>query len=265
MPDRRDLDDQAAPAATVLLLRDSPAFQVLMIARHENSAFAGGALVFPGGRVDPGDRLAGWRDLADGLAEDPVIAAAQIAAVREAFEEAGVLLAREADGGPVSNERVRMLNEWRQRIEKDDGLFLQLIHDQNLRLTCDALGLFAHWIAPPGLHRRFDTLFFAARFPAGQDVREDGNEATESVWIAPAEALAARQTVDRKIIFPTACNLGLLGRSSTVESALQWAREREIRPVTPVATMRDGKIFLRIPDDLGYPIIEEPLDLARPD
>ncbi|HNS86405.1 MAG TPA: NUDIX hydrolase [Parvularculaceae bacterium] len=265
MTERPEFQEAPAPAATVLLLRDKPAFEVLMIARHENSAFAGGALVFPGGRVDPGDRLAGWRDLADGLADHPVIAAAQAAAVREAFEEAGVLLAREADGGPVSNERVRSLNEWRQRIEKDDGLFLQLIRDQNLRLACDALCLFAHWIAPPGLHRRFDTLFFAARFPAGQDVREDGNEATEAVWIEPAKALAARQTGERKIIFPTACNLALLGRSKSVDEAVAWAGMRDIRAVMPTAVKRDGKIILQIPEGLGYPTTEEPLDVARPD
>lgn len=255
--------EKPAPAATVLLLRDHPTYQVLMIERHEKSAFAGGALVFPGGRVDPGDRDERWCDLADGL--DAATAAAQVAAIREAFEEAGVLLAREEDGRPICAERVRSMSDWRSRIEKNDLLFLQLMRDERLRLACDELILFAHWIAPPGLHRRFDTLFFAARFPDGQNVLEDGNEATEALWIAPDEALAMRAAGARKIIFPTACNLGLLGRSNSVDEAIAFAQKRRIRPVTPVPIRRNGEIILQIPDDLDYPVVEEPLELARPD
>ncbi|MCB2113713.1 MAG: NUDIX domain-containing protein [Parvularculaceae bacterium] len=265
MAEAEEFHTPPAPAATVLLLRDEPVFEVLMIERHENSAFAGGALVFPGGRVDPGDRLAEWAELADGLSDDPVFAAAEVAAIREAFEEVGVLLARDEKGEPIGADRVQSLNSHRQLVEKDDSLFLELIRRENLRLACDALTLFAHWIAPPGLHRRFDTHFFAASFPDGQRVLEDGNEATEAVWIEPAAALAARKAGRRKIIFPTACNLGLLTCSPNVGEAISWAREREIRPITPAAEKRGGKIILQIPDGLGYPVTEEPLDLARPD
>lgn len=265
MPAKRPHTDEAAPAATVLLLRDEPAFEVLMIARHEKSAFAGGALVFPGGRIDPGDANPQWGDHASGLSGDRRIAASQIASIREAFEEAGVLLARDRAGVLVSGDCVAALNEWRRRIEKNDLLFFDLIQSERLTLACDELRLFSHWVAPPGLHRRFDTLFFAARFPPGQEVLEDGNEATEALWISPGAALAARKSGARKIIFPTACNLGLLGRSISVEEAFEFASRREIRPVTPVVVDRAGKPFLQIPDDLGYPITEEALDFARPD
>jgi len=265
MAENPEFNEPPAPAATVLLLRDDPAFEVLMIARHENAAFAGGALVFPGGRVDPGDHLHAWTELADGLGDDPVFAAAKVAAIREAFEEAGVLLARDEFGAPVAADRVMSLNSQRQVVEKDDLIFAALIRDEKLRLACDALTFFAHWIAPPGLHRRFDTLFFAARFPEGQRVLEDGNEATEAVWIEPSEALVARVSGARKIIFPTACNLGLLGCSSGVDDAMSWARQRDIRAVMPNAIKRDGQIVLQIPDDLGYPVTEEPLEFARPD
>lgn len=258
-------EGDAAPAATVLLLRDQPAFEVLMISRHEKSAFAGGALVFPGGRVDPGDSSPEWRAFASGLDADAGVSAAQIAAIREAFEETGVLLARDADGGFIGADRILAINDWRQRIEKNDLLFLDLIKREKLVLACDALHLFAHWIAPPGLHRRFDTLFFAARFPEGQAVLEDGNEATEALWISPQDALAARAGGERKIIFPTACNLGLLGRSASAADAFDFAASRPIRPVTPILIMKDGKPFLRIPDDLGYPAVEESLESARPD
>lgn len=258
-------DEPAVPAATVILLRDKPAFEVLMIARHEKSAFAGGALVFPGGRVDPGDRDPRWKSHSVGLSSEETTAAAQVASIREAFEEAGVLLARDETGELVTGGRILAINQWRSRIEKKDQLFFELIQSEKLTLACDELCLFAHWVAPPGLHRRFDTLFFAARFPAEQQVLEDGEEATEALWIAPNEALSARARGERKIIFPTACNLALLGQSSTVEETFVFARRRPIRPVTPEVFHRDGSPYLRIPEDLGYPLTQERLDFARPD
>ncbi len=257
--------EHAAPAATVLLLRDEPAFEVLMIARHEKSAFAGGALVFPGGRVDPGDRLPHWRDHARGLADDERVAAAQVASIREAFEEAGILLARDQTGALASASLIFTLNEWRSRVEKNDQLFFELIRMEKLTLACDELHMFSHWVAPPGLHRRFDTLFFAARFPSGQQVLEDGEEATEAIWISPNKALEARKSGARKIIFPTACNLGLLNQTDGVDETFAFAKRRPIRPVTPIVFSRDGKPYLQIPEDLGYPVTEELLDIARPD
>ncbi|MEK7264832.1 MAG: NUDIX hydrolase [Pseudomonadota bacterium] len=265
MADQRPHTEEPAPAATVLLLRDEPAFEVLMIARHEKSAFAGGALVFPGGRIDPGDSAGEWRDFSAGLSTDSRVAAAQIGSIREAFEEAGILLARDASGEIISAAHTKTLNEWRSRIENNDLLFLDLIRSEKLRLACDALHLFSHWVAPPGLHRRFDTLFFAARFPQGQVVLEDGNEATDALWISPQRALDARATGERKIIFPTACNLGLLSQSKSVQETFDSAARRDIPPVTPIVIKRGGKPFLQIPQRLGYPVTEEAVDFARPD
>ncbi len=256
------MSDEAIPAATVILLRDEPAFEALMIARAERSSFAGGALVFPGGRVDPGDANPLWAEHATGLSADGRIAAAQVAAVREAFEEAGVLLARGASGEFLNGDEVRALAPWRANVERDDALFLDVARRHGLKLAADALVLFAHWIAPPGLHRRFDTLFFAAPFPGGQDVLEDGDEATEAVWISPQAAIAARAAGTRKIIFPTARNLELLGVSTSTASALEFARQRIIRAVVPQAVTRDGKMFLTLPDDLGYPVLEEAFETA---
>lgn len=255
-------DDPAIPAATVILLRDRPAFEVLMICRHENSSFAGGALVFPGGRVDPGDNLAAWRDLADGLAADERMAAAQIAAIREAYEESGVLLARGRDGALVSGGLALSLSDQRRNVERDERLFLDLVKREGLRLACDQLRLFSHWVAPPNLHKRFDTLFFATMFPAGQHVIEDGEEATEALWIAPHAALAARAAGERKIIFPTARNLDLLALSTSAEAVFEAASRRTITPVMPQVAMRDGKAMLTIPEGLGYPVTAEALDLA---
>ncbi|MFZ5616844.1 MAG: NUDIX hydrolase [Pseudomonadota bacterium] len=256
------MNDEPIPAATVILLRDQPAFQVLMIARHEKSAFAGGALVFPGGRVDPGDGDPAWKEHADGLSADERVAAAQIAAIREAYEEAGVLIARGNNGAVASSEHALSLSNWRSKVEQDDSVFIDLIRREGLKLACDELHLFSHWVAPPGLHRRFDTLFFAARFPPGQEVLEDGEEATEALWIAPKDAIVARSSGARKIIFPTARNLDLLSMSESASEAFEFARRRPIRPVMPQVILRDGKTLLQIPDDLGYPVTEESLDLA---
>lgn len=253
--------DDPIPAATVLLLRDEPAFEVLMVERHADIGFAGGALVFPGGRIDPGDRNPAWAEHSVGADPDRMVA--QVAAIREAFEETGILIAREAGAGDaplIGGARAEALHDWRAVVENDDAQFFDMIRRENLSLACDRLCLFAHWIAPPGLHRRFDTLFFAAVCPPGQEAREDGNEATEALWISPHEAAAARERGERKIIFPTLCNLRLLGRSGSTADVFRFARERRIAPIQPTFEMRDGEPWLTIPDDLGYPVTEEKLD-----
>ncbi|MEX0645083.1 MAG: hypothetical protein WD076_07220 [Parvularculaceae bacterium] len=256
------MTDEPIPAATVLLLRDAPAFEVLMVKRHADIGFAGGAIVFPGGRIDPGDHEPRWATRASGL--EPSIAPAQVAAIREAFEETGVLIAREGKRGAgaplIDGDRAAALEPWRRAIEKDDSKFIAMMREENLALACDQLCLFAHWVAPPGLHRRFDTMFFAAQSPPGQRAVEDGGEATEVLWIAPADAIEARRRGERKIIFPTARNIELLGASDCAEAVFAAARGRKIEPVTPILEMREGVAWLTIPKDLGYPVTEEILD-----
>lgn len=260
-------DDTPIPAATILLLRDAPAFQVLMIERHADISFAGGALVFPGGRINPGDLDPAWTEHLDGCeARNSAIRAGMIAAAREAFEETGILLAREKGRGPgaplVDGARAAALDPLRRAVERDDGKFLEIICAENLALACDRLVLFAHWIAPPGLHKRFDTLFFAAARPEGQEAREDGDEATEALWIEPAAALVARERGTRRMIFPTARNVELLAVSRSTTEALEWARRRRIEPVQPKVMTREGVEYLTIPGDLGYPVTEERLVTA---
>ena len=217
---------------------------------------------FPGGRVDPGDTNEAWAEYADGLPNDPVHAAAMIAAIREAFEEAGVLLAR-ADGAMIDDSRTKPLSTERGPVENDDSLFLEIIKRENLRLACDALTLFAHWMPPKqAMHKRFDTMFYAAMAPEGQTALEDGNEATEALWISPEEALKARDDETRKMIFPTARNIELLGVSKTADEVLAYARERKIECVQPWMVTRDEGAFVTIPDDLGYPVTEERLEKA---
>lgn len=229
-----------------------------MVERHQDIGFAGGALVFPGGRIDPGDENPIWQRFATGMSADREIAKAQIAAIRESFEEAGVLLARSVGRRQfICGDRAAALGGWRKKIENNGQFFIEMIEAEKLELACDALTLFARWIAPKRVHKRFDTWFFAARTPATQRVLEDGNEATEALWITPAKALAACADGTRKIIFPTARNLELLGLNDNVDAVFLSTASRKIEAVVPEIVHRNGEIFLTIPDDLGYPVTEE--------
>lgn len=261
------MSDDAIPAATILLLRDNPGLEVLMVERHKDIAFAGGAMVFPGGRVDPGDVRPEWRDFARGMSNDPMIAAGEIAAIREAFEETGILLAsvRQDDQystNLIDGARVAGLQNWRARVEADDALFLQLVRDENLILACDRLALFAHWIAPPRVHKRFDTLFFTAVAPSDQRVEADGNEATDAVWTCPGAALAKAAAGNSKIIFPTARNLELLALSAQSQEVIDYAARRRIEPICPEIVQCGDKTLLTIPDGLGYPVTQEDIATA---
>ena len=251
------------PAATVILLRDRPSLEVLMVERHANIAFAGGALVFPGGRIDNGDRDPNWRKHCVGLDDIPQEELApRIASIREAFEETGVLLARRGQN-TLSGEEALLLGDWRSKVEADDSLFLELVKRENLQLDLSSLHLFARW-RPPGnvQHRRYDTWFFAASAPADQVARADGGEATEIVWTTPAAALAARDCGDRKMIFPTSRNVELLGVSASAAEAFDFAARRSIRAIEPEIVERNARYYLTIPTDMGYPVTEEALDSA---
>lgn len=260
MAERSD-NDLPIPAATVMLLRDCPAFEVLMIERHSAIGFAGGALVFPGGRVgksDAGDRWSEYASLSHRGLES-----ARIAAIREAFEETGILLARRRSNGQlIDGDRVARLAHWRKRIENEPEALLALCEEEGLILACDLLTHFAHWTAPPGLHKRFDTHFFVAATPSDQVPLEDGDEATEALWVRPVDAIAAGHSGARKIIFPTARNLELLALYSSAASAISACAQRRIERIQPAIEMRDGVAHLTIPDGLGYPVTEEPLESA---
>ncbi len=256
------MGDGYIPASTVLLLRDSPALEVLMVERHADIAFAGGAMVFPGGRLEQSDKDAAWTEHCDGLGAVPAEELGfRIAAIREAFEEAGVLLARR-DGALLGDE-AGDYDGLRKEIEAEDRKFIDFIRAEKLKLALDQLRLFARWRPPlAATHKRFDTRFFAAKAPLRQKARADGSEATDLVWTTPADVLADREAGKRKMIFPTSRNVELLGVSASSAEALQFAETRAIRPVTPEVVRRDGVAYLTIPEDLGYPVTEELLETA---
>lgn len=241
------------PAATILLVRDAPGgLEVFMVKRHHQIDFVSGALVFPGGKVEPGDGETGLCDFADGAQNLPETARAlAAAAIREAFEESGILVARDVDTGAlVDANRLGALQSYRRGLEKGEISLLDLLRKERLRLALDQLVAFAHWITPENMPKRFDTHFFIARSPVGHAGSHDGRESVDSVWIQPARAISDRKIWN--VIFPTKLNLMKLAASRTVDEALDAARAAPPVTVTPwIESGPDGQI-LRIRDDAGY-------------
>ena len=213
------------PASTILLLRDGAAgLEVFMVVRNRAIDFAGGALVFPGGRVEEADAALG----------EPF----RIAAIREAFEESGILLALRGDEMLAEHSLPR------------EGDFHALLAEHALTPAADALVHFAHWITPADMPKRFDTHFYLAEAPARQVGLHDGGEAVESVWITPAQALAEADAGARVLVFATRLNLVRLASFATVHQALGGAGP--VVTVCPEPFERDGATWMRIPADAGY-------------
>lgn len=248
-----------ALAATVLLVRDAPKFEVLMVKRHHQIDFASGALVFPGGKIEGADADPAWAEHATGHAEGPAeLTALKIAAVREAFEESALLLARRVDGGAGPAE-----GQGAARAAAAAGArFIDVVRDLKVRLDLDALTVFARWITPAMMPRRFDTWFFIAAAPEDQLAACDGYETVDAEWIAPSEALSLAAAGARKIIFPTRMNLQLLAKSRSAEEAVAAARGRPLRTVEPAVVEVDGEKMLTLPEDAGYGRVAEPLSAA---
>jgi 8-oxo-dGTP pyrophosphatase MutT (NUDIX family) len=250
------------PSATVLLVRDGPdGLQVFMIERHPASSFASGALVFPGGAVDPGDLEARGRARGlDGLSDADAVV--RVAAVRETFEECRVLLARpERSEELVGAARAdQIAGRSRAALEAGHIAIAELAAAEGLELACDLLVPFAHWITPEFMPKRFDTHFFLVPAPEGGGARHDGVESVDSVWISPAAADAEAAAGRRTIIFPTLMNLRKLGRSTCVADAVAAARASRVVTVLPrVERDAEGRRMLRIPEEAGYGAVSEPV------
>jgi 8-oxo-dGTP pyrophosphatase MutT (NUDIX family) len=244
------------PAATVLLLRDAPALEVLMVQRHHQIEFASGALVFPGGKTHAGDADPGWQAHALGwgrLSADK--RALRIAAVREAYEESGILLARERDGAMFGGDERAQAS--RAEVAADRRPFLDLARELDVRLDLEALTVFARWITPPLSPKRYDTWFYVGHVPEGQFALCDGSETVDAEWITPTDALRLAESGERKIVFPTRMNLKLLAEAATAQDAIARARARRLVPVEPrVAPSPDGPV-LTLPADAGYGEVAE--------
>ena len=253
----------ALPAATILLVRDgSDGLEVFMVERHHQIDFATGALVFPGGKVDPADadpalvpRCRGGAGLGD------ADRAMRVAAIRETFEEAGVLLAYPRGGDAlVDAERLRSIEtRHRDRLNEDACTIVDVVETEDLDLAFDGLVRFAHWITPVFMPKRFDTEFFLVPAPADHVAIHDGGESVDSVWTTPEAAVSAAESGTRTIIFPTLMNVKKLGRSATVSDALGAARDNPVVTVFPRIEERDGERWMVLPEDAGYEISEAPV------
>ena len=247
------------PAATILLLRDDPAFEVLMVKRHHQIDFASGALVFPGGKSHAGDHDPAWEAHSMGWdAYDADQRALRIAAIREVFEEAGILLARRRDGQPMSGEACPMAV--RQAVDAGTTRFIDVVSGLDAYLDLDALTVFARWITPPLTPKRFDTWFYAVNAPIEQLAACDGRETVDAEWIAPSEALRLAAAGERKVIFPTRMNLQLLAEAEGAADAVARAAARTLVTVQPKIEQRESGRFLTLPPDAGYGAVAEPLE-----
>jgi 8-oxo-dGTP pyrophosphatase MutT (NUDIX family) len=247
------------PASTILLLRDNAPqkeIEVFMMVRHYEIDFNSGALVFPGGSVDKGDsEIIATPDLySGGEGLDAASLSFRIAAIRETFEESGILLARPRGSKALVEAKRAGEIEAAHRAALCEGKtsFARVLADNGMLLALDELVPYAHWITPEGMPKRFDTWFFLAAAPPEQAGAHDGKESTDSIWVSPREALEGGESGRFKLPFPTTRNLIRLGKQASVEAALDDSRGKQIVTVMPVMTRLNGGRQLRIPLEAGY-------------
>jgi 8-oxo-dGTP pyrophosphatase MutT (NUDIX family) len=251
-----------SPAATVMLVRDAaepPGVEVFMLRRTANAAFGGGMYVFPGGRVDGvdyADEIAPYcrgLDDADASAQLGIEAgglAYWVAAIRECFEEAGVLVATRRDGAPLE-----LNNDDRHAVHDGELSLADLCRRDDLVLDLSDTHYVAHWITPLGQPRRFDTRFFVCEAPEGQEPLHDDKETVDSLWVRPAEALRMEGEGELMMMPPTIANLHFLAPHATADDALAaGAAVGEPTCVLPkVRFDRGGRIVgLAMPGDPDY-------------
>lgn len=252
-------------AATVILLRDKTGegVEVFLLRRHEKNAFMGGNFVYPGGRVDRGDWDPAFFPRDDSLMpprewtatsrprEENI--ACRVSAIRELFEEAGILLARQ-NGEPVRMEGefgVRF-TEYRALFHSDQLEFGAIISRETLQLGLHDLCYYAHWITPEARSMRFDTHFFLARHPSHQEATCDRKETTEGIWITPGEALDRNLKGEVPLSPPALKTLENLSRFSRIDDILASLSADPVRPVLPILTSAHNQTFLIFPWDPEY-------------
>jgi len=250
----------ARPASTVVLLRPAHPFDVFLVQRSDSIAFMGGAHVFPGGRVDAADQIDDIAAASDGMTAaaarmadvPPEMAVAyHVAALRELFEEAGVLLAR-----PLTSTSEGRLDDYRRDLLAGTTEFAEIIRREHLRLAFDELAYFAHWVTPEIETRRFDTRFFLARAPEGQTPVHDEGETTHSEWLAPLAAIDRCRAGQISLPPPTWTTLSMLARFDSIDAVFAWARRKPIPRVQPRFEKRGEQTLLFYPGDPMYPAVE---------
>ena len=260
-------------AATVILLRNNLAegFEVFLLKRHEKSSFMGGNFVYPGGRVDREDgsmELCSYsrgttvedahRMLGRTLSPEESFAH-WIAGIRELFEEAGILLAYDHTGNPFeykNEEDKRRFIDYRDQLQKEKTTICQIAKESNIHLALDQLHYYAHWITPEARSERFDTRFFLARHPEGQEASYDQKETIEGIWLSPQRAL--EENLNRKIALspPTLKTMEELSNYKTIEEVFDSLKEKDIQPILPFLTKISNEPTIILPEDREYEIFQ---------
>lgn len=254
------------PAATLILVRDAGSdMEVFMIRRTQSAAFMGGAHVFPGGGVDAADAAAELAACCEGL--DDIEASRLLglergglaywaAAVRECFEEAGLLLAHDESGAYADlnqPQRAQVFAQWRESVRAGQASLADLCRDERLRLAAGRLAYYSHWITQPGRPRRYDTRFFVAEAPRAQTPSHDNSETIDHVWIKPAAALERHRRGEMHLVFPTIKTLESIARFGNAAALMEFARSpRKMPAMAPrTASSREGNKLL-VPGDYAY-------------
>jgi 8-oxo-dGTP pyrophosphatase MutT (NUDIX family) len=247
MPEQSEFDPLTVPvrpAATVMLVRDNDGLEVFMLRRTMDAVFAGGMYVFPGGRVDVADGAPELEDICAGRSDHDASGLLQIpsgglaywvAAIRECFEEAGVLLARASDSDDYirfgdDKDVIDRFEGYRRAIHRGELSLRELCHREELELAADAMEYVAHWITPVGERRRFDTRFLVARVPDHQEPLHDDHETIDSLWVRPDEALARNAAGELGMLPPTVANLHFLAEHPTAAAVMSAAARVGVPP-----------------------------------
>src|SRR2546421_4314099 len=240
-------------ASAVMLLRDmtpGQGIEVFMVRRVIQSDFMPDVFVFPGGSVSAGDRAAEQAEQVctpiDTGKADPegrtfLGSGTRAAAIRELFEEAGVLLAYRGEQVlAIGEEDVARFDNYRQAFNQRNGSLIEMARAENFMLATDRLGYFAHWITPEGMPKRFDTHFFLTTAPAEQEAAHDRLETSEGVWIEPAEALARSERGEFPLVFATIRQLRDLAAFGSVQEALVSTTTQYVAPRIPILVQENG-------------------------
>jgi 8-oxo-dGTP pyrophosphatase MutT (NUDIX family) len=249
---------QPLPSATVVLVRDGrSAPEVFLVHRPAGAAF-GASYVFPGGLLEPADGKVGGRSGLTAQTADRCLAVKHggldyySAAIRELFEETGVVLARNGATGEYPDDAAAL----RRQLNAGAVSWDDFLEQQNLLLECESLHYFAYWITPRARPRRFSTRFFLASMPQGQSASHDGEELTDSRWATAADAIAANDSGDIALPPPTLATLRDLREFGRVEELLAWARRRSetgVVRILPAILSSDGRDRVVMPGHPDYP------------
>jgi 8-oxo-dGTP pyrophosphatase MutT (NUDIX family) len=255
MSDTESPAPKVIPAATVVIFRNCPQGgppELLMVQRSKEMRFAGGAAVFPGGRIDPADR-----ELAASLAPDadPLVAAAKIGGIRETLEETGLAIAltRPVSSREAVDARALLLEQ---------GALAPVLERFGWQLDLGRLSPFAHWCPP--VDGAFDTRFFLADLGTGAvDITVDATENTRLFWASARRSLEMAAAGEITLIFPTKRNVERLALSDSFAAACEHAAQFPLDVLHAYRQVHDGEDWLMMPDGYGYPVLGEPLRIVR--